>query len=85
MGGRCKDRARPALSPFDRSFESDFRERHPSPLRTLELAGQVRDGRRWKINGELHWDSVKMDSPLSLHVVTVVSRASVATILQQHR
>lgn len=52
-----------ALSPSDRSFESDFRERHPSPLRTLELAGQVRDGRSWKINGELHWDSVKMDSP----------------------
>lgn len=67
---RCKDRERTrerrALSPFDRSFESDFRERHPSPVRTLELAGQVRDGRRWKINGELHRDSVKMDSPLSL-------------------
>lgn len=59
-----KTETRPALSPFDRSFGSDFRERHPSPLRTLELAGQVRDGRRWKINGELHWDSVKMDSPL---------------------
>ena len=82
-----KTETRLALSPFDRSFGSDFRERHPSPLRTLELAGQVRDGRRWKINGELHWDSVKMDSPALLSrraQLRMYSRASVVTILRQH-
>lgn len=85
--GDVKTETRPALSPFDRSFGSDFRERHPSPLRTLELAGQVRDGRRWKINGELHWDGVKMDSTLFSRAALsyrCIPRASAVTILRRH-